>query len=409
MVHFTNAREALESLLDRHEANPASTRLFVYPDVERFAHAHLEEAFEKQLKAAADCGAISLRFGRGRRRNIIEAAKLSDPDALYGFLNRTPAKTQSADAISQLTRSLGTVQLPGQLRDELLEKWHRAKQWGRYSVENWQELVSPIQLAYGIVERFQHLNTLPDIDFRTFSRRVCGNSKALEGNLTAVIAIVRQIDPACCADESHTPVDHLSSLGLEKIPQPILISGPLRQLRDTGWPFLGVPPQQVGTIEYVTRPRALLTIENYVSFVRYCEECNPTQADVILYTGGFPSRATQALFKQLCTLIPPDQQYHWGDIDFDGLRIFHFLDQLAGGQLRSHQMQIDKPDNLSVNDTPTAPFYLPESSDVYASYCALKDGAVPVEQEQLDPVAVPLPTGQQIRNISAVAKPEIIT
>lgn len=393
MRQFTNADEALESLLDRHETNPDSTRLFIYPDVAGFPHAHSVTAFEERLKAAANYGAISLRFGRGRRRNIIEAAKLLDPDALYDFLNRTPAATQSADAISLLTQSLGALQPPRSLRIELLEKWQRAKQWGRYSVENWHQLVSPIQLAYGVVERFQNLNALPDIDFRTFSRRVCGDSKALEGNLAAVIAIARHIDPTCCADDSHLPVDHLSSLGLEKIPQPILISGPLRQLCDTGWPFLGIPPQQVGTIEYVTRPRALLTIENYVSFVRYCEKCNPTHADIVLYTGGFPSRATQALFKQLCTLVPPDQQYHWGDIDFDGLRIFHFLDQLAGGQLRSHQMQIDKPDNLSANDTRTAPFDLPESSDVYASYCALKDGAVPVEQEQLDPVAVPSPTG----------------
>ncbi|MET4734901.1 hypothetical protein ABIE64_003644 [Thalassospira sp. MBR-102] len=388
-IRFTNAREALESLLDRHEANPASTRLFVYPDVEGFVHAHSVELFEKQLKTAADYGAISLRFGQGRRRNIIEAAKLTNPDVLYEFLSRTPATRQSADAISQLTRSLGTIQLPSQLRDELLEKWQRAKQWGRYSAENWEELICPIQLAHGIVERSRRLNTHPDLDFRTFSRRVCGNSKALEGNLTAVISIARQIDPACCADESHAPVDHLSSLGLEKIPQPILISGPVRQLRDTGWSFLGVPPQQIGTIEYVTRPRALLTIENYVSFVRYCEECNPSQADLVLYTGGFPSRATQALFKQICTLIPSNQLYHWGDIDFDGLRIFHFLDQLAGGQLRSHQMRIDQPVNRAADEMRTAPFDLPVNSDVYESYCALKSGALPVEQEQLDPVALP--------------------
>src|SRR3546814_1728053 len=106
-----------------------------------------------------------------------------------------------------------------------------------------------IRLAQGIVGG-AHVGQ----DYRTLSRRVTGDSKAME-RLEA--AVLRLVGAAVDLPPDAKPRAALAALGLERFSQPILLSGPISlagaPIREA-MPYLGIPPKERRRIAFNRTP-----------------------------------------------------------------------------------------------------------------------------------------------------------
>lgn len=234
-----------------------------------------------------------------------------------------------------------------------------------------------------------------------FSRRAAGDSKTLERQLRVVATLVQRAYPEITGEEELADVDLLASLGVEKLPQPLLAGGPVSIDGDRlpRLPFVGVSPDQhhrlsIGSVDYV------LTIENYTSFVRHCRELNRNGDGLVIFTGGFPART---ILQAIATIAERSKAptFHWGDLDPGGLRIFVHIEaalRRLGVHLRPHLMDDEVLSRHGrVEDRPSRPLLPGRAansaiSDLWDSMAR----ATPyreLEQEELDPL-VPAHLGE---------------
>jgi len=137
----------------------------------------------------------------------------------------------------------------------------------------------------------------------------------------------------------------LATFGIARMPQPLLLSGPLEldgmPLPITG--YFGVPPEEGDRVGLAQPVIYMLTIENYASFIRHVREINSDRAGLVIYTGGFPARPVLKQIVRLAARVNAPV-FHWGDMDAGGVRIFrHLEDALAPHQipLTPHMMRSD--------------------------------------------------------------------
>jgi len=205
-----------------------------------------------------------------------------------------------------------------------------------------EALTRAVALARGLTARLGHADAVPT-DFRTFSRAVAGDSKALDRLAPTVAELLRRLAAAAITPEMETTEEVIGAFGVTRLPQPLLISAPLvidGAPLPSGMPYVGVPPESAHRIAFARAPTYVLIIENYTSFVRYAREVNADLAGAVIFSCGFPARPTLDAIVRLSgeTTAPI---YHWGDIDVGGLRIFlHFERTLAavGRALQPHLM-----------------------------------------------------------------------
>ncbi|WP_212684527.1 Wadjet anti-phage system protein JetD domain-containing protein [Thalassospira xiamenensis] len=344
---FVDPRVALNSMLDRYEARGPMTpeeqasgvpRIISRTDITGLKNLPFEKAneFEQVMRAAEKAGAVSLRF-TSKFKTQVNAAHLTDVGKLYSFLSRTPAHEVAVSGLALLDTNAniasGTVYRAA--RAELLSAWGRNKKWrGTYTSADAEELVPAFLLAQAIVDG-KHSNAS---DMRSFSSNVAQDSKALENWKDLVHSLIVKYEPDFLPVEIGSADEAFAYLGIEKVAQPLMLAGPLSILERSSLPYLGFPPDMPRLINFSSAPTAILTIENYTSFVRYAETCNPTRDNLVLYTGGFPSRRCLAFYKDAVERFPSADLYHWGDIDAGGLRILAHLRRNAPREIKSHQM-----------------------------------------------------------------------
>ncbi|MGC0322565.1 hypothetical protein ABIG06_003194 [Bradyrhizobium sp. USDA 326] len=379
---FTDARQLLGDLLDRFEAGTASP--IGYPDYGAFASVVAADAFLKEVSRAEEAGAVSLTRGRGPKRNEIAHVRLVSAETLYRYLGRTPAPKIAEDAAARLVDGLD---LDARLMDQasaIAAAWSRAKTWSAFSPADADRLRDAFVLAQAILDG-KHVN----VDYRTFSRRIVGDSKTLErleGAVVRLLGGIIELPPEA------RPRAALRAIGLERFAPPLLIAGRVdlagADLSAASPLYLGVAPNEANRIRFRDPPAYLLTIENFASFSRHIIEADPARLGATVYVGGYPSLATQQALRVLAEAIPNDTPiFHWSDIDPDGTWIFRTVEQAVGRSIRPHLMTPEIAE--AFGDAPSlkaSPARCPPESGIamLAAYLA-GEGAKTLEQEELDP------------------------
>ncbi|WP_233443168.1 Wadjet anti-phage system protein JetD domain-containing protein [Bradyrhizobium brasilense] len=234
-----------------------------------------------------------------------------------------------------------------------------------------------------------------DVDYRTFSRRTVGDSKALErveGAVVRLLGGILELPPGA------RPREALRTIGLERFAPPLLIAGRIdldgADLSQISPRYLGIPPKEADRIRFRRPPAYLLTIENFASFNRHVAEADPDREGATMYVGGYPSLATQQALRTITQMVSGNTPiFHWSDIDPDGTWIFHTIERAVGRPIRPHLMSVEIAERSGqVPLRKAAPARCPPDSGiaVLAAYLA-GDGAKTLEQEELNPV-LPDPT-----------------
>jgi hypothetical protein len=229
------------------------------------------------------------------------------------------------------------------------------------------------------------------VDYRTFSRRIAGDSKALErveGAVVRLLASALELPPVA------RPKDALRALGLEKFAPPLLLAGPVdfdaAELSLARPAYFGIPPAEADRVRLREKPRYLLTIENFASFNRHVTEADPEGHGLTVYVGGYPSLATQDALRCFARTVPPEVPfYHWSDIDPDGTWIFRTIERTIERPLRPHLMASELAEQLGrIPEETVRPQGRAEHSAIAGLVTYLQGkNAKWLEQEELDPVA----------------------
>lgn len=369
-------------LLDRHEAGTASP--IGYPDYPGFADVVAIDKFTKELRQAEAAGAIRITNGKGRNSQQIAHVRLEAAAPMYAFLGRRPI----AELVDEATRRLlGGFDLPVEFEGAIVSlraAWTRGRSWQGFTLEDVDRCRTAFILAKAILQG-RHRGA----DYRTFSRRFAGDSKALErveGAVVRLLSSTLELPPNARAK------DALRTLGLEKFAPPMLLSGHIdfgtAELSAEAPIYFGIPPSEAPKVRFREKPQYFLTIENFASFNRHVIEADPQRAGVTAYVGGYPSLATQQALQSFAGALPGDVPFfHWSDIDPDGTWIFRTIERTVERPLLPHLMTSDLAEELG--RAPTEAFRSPsntENSAIASLVTYLQSaGAKWLEQEELDP------------------------
>lgn len=338
---FSNADALVGSLLDRFEANPGATRLLARIDYDGFRTVADEDAFFQRLSVLEADGGISIRRTGRKGEEVVTAIALGEPAALYRHLGRQASTERVKQGLAGLRDRLDLSPRARDLVDEVGAAWERGVErlgLAPYDVVSLEQVIGLAVAAYA-----RHRESSGAVaDFRSFSRMAVGDSKSLERHLTGVAKAMFKIFPDL-ADRNHLrPAELLESLGISRLPQPLLVSGPvvLDESPLPRLPFVGVPVEEAHRLRIVDSPPYMLTIENYASFVRHVREVSLRDGAVAIFSGGFPSRQALSAIASLAGEVRAPV-FHWGDMDAGGVRIFRHLElelQKRGVELRPHLM-----------------------------------------------------------------------
>ena len=382
---YTDARELLGDLLDRHEKGTASP--IVHPDDADFADVSALDRFVNELSEAEAAGAIRIGRGKGRNSDQIRYVRLEVAARLYELLGRQPVGVLAAEAGSRLVDGLD---LPSEFEAPIAEiraAWDRASTWQGFGAARVDRLRTALILAKAILED-RHRG----LDYRTFSRKIARDSKALEKVEGAVVRLLMSaldLPPTATA----RPREALHTLGLEKFAPPLLLSGRLdfdtAELSPAALTYFGIPPAEASRLRLKQQPRYVLTIENFVSFNRHVIEADPDRCGLTIYVGGYPSLATQGALRYLADAIPVEVPFfHWSDIDPDGTWIFRTIERVVSRPLSPHLMTADLAERFgTAPEEAVRPPRTTEGSAIASLVTYLRsDAAKWLEQEELDPV-----------------------
>ncbi|GAB3444435.1 Wadjet anti-phage system protein JetD domain-containing protein [Insolitispirillum peregrinum] len=336
---FTDALQGLQDMLRAAEKpTPAQTIRFV-PDYQGMKDSRQRDDFLQVIRTAEDSGAISASYHHDRTHPApLTSVTLRDIDRLARFLGVETAASKTRQSRTRLSSHL--VDLPlwiVECVETTLQHWETNRP-GPLGVRchDTDSLITVLYLLSAL-EKQEHLG----LDMRTFSRRACGDSKAVEALRGPVIAAWRQREelPA-------DPDEALTAIGLEKFPHPVLVQGCFdHPVIGTvqAVPYLGFPLDMITSgLRALPPPAYVLTIENFASFNRYVREIE--DQGLIIYTNGFPSRTTRALLARLDETLPATCPfYHWGDVDQGGLRILQTLQRSIKRTLLPHAMPLESP------------------------------------------------------------------
>jgi hypothetical protein len=380
---FTDARALFGYLLDSHENGAANP--FGYPDYSGCADVVAIDRFNRDLRDAERHGAVRLAMGRGRNSEDIAHVRLEAPDRLYALLERRPIGERADAARCRLLDGLALSPEFEPALESLRKAWAQGRSWQGFALDDADRLRPALIMAQAILEG-RHRG----VDYRTFSRRTAGDSKALE-RLEAVV--VRLLSATLELPPTARPRDALRTLGLEKFAPPLLLAGPIdfdvADLSAAAPLYFGIPPGEARRLRCRRQPDYCLTIENFASFNRHVMEADPQRAGLTIYVGGYPSLATQQALRTLAAAIPPDVPFfHWSDIDPDGTWIFRTIERTLERVLTPHLMSVEIAERHGRR--PAVPVRPPPGTTTSAIADLLvylqRDDAKWLEQEELDPV-----------------------
>ena len=334
------------------------------------------------LAAAERAGAVELRRGRGETMHLVTGVRLASAASLYRHLRRVPAAEMAADIASslrhELAASLGAEALGA--FDALDHGWRRIRH--PYGVPADREEACRFLLALDAVIRRPPGERG---DLRTLSAKAGLDSKLVERQIGRILAwmVAAGRLPAGLSED-----DARATLGLEKFAHPILLAGQvlLRGMLAADLCYVGVAPGDVDALEVGLDAEVILTVENFASFNRQVTEAM-TGREIVVYTGGFPSRATIRALRRLRTACGLRLR-HWGDIDAGGVRIADHLAREVAPDLVLHLMTVSLARQHGVAAMPDPSIAAAGTTNEIAGLARFLAGpdAAHLEQERLDPV-----------------------
>jgi hypothetical protein len=329
---FKASSELLHDLLNRYEAG--TTQPAGYPDHAGFDDVAAADLFTREIREAERHGGVSLIFNSGRRQGELKLVRLADARKLYDFLRRTPSSATASTAGETVFAGLTVHPAIRDVALAAIEAWSRNRTWIYLGIDDASSMRNAVILAQAIVDG-RHV----DLDYRTFSRRMVSDSKALERLEGAVLRMVRAVidlPPSSSARAS------FATLGLERFSPPLLLSGCFLlngAKAPQGFSYLGISPSEATRVDFAEQPAYVLTIENFASFNRHILEADPNGRGLTLFVGGYPSLAAQKSLKELASKLPDQVPFfHWSDIDPDGTWIFRTIERAIKRRLRPHLM-----------------------------------------------------------------------
>lgn len=387
---FSNVSDLLNDLIDRLESKPGSTRLLAYIDEEGFDSVLERDRFERQLEKVERIGGIHIQRRSVDGDQVIAHVRLADPKVLYREVGRQPGKLRAANALSDLRRRKELPDGSQAVLDEIEAAWARGV--GRFRIQpgDAASLEQGIDLLLALVDRARDPSAR-STDFRSFSRRAGADSKALERLSGTVAGLLTRLHPDLVTPTGLDPDDLLATFGISKTPQPLLISAPLKIAERAlpGLSYYGFPPEEAAQVQLAAHVDYVLTIENYVSFVRHVREVNLDRSGLIMYTGGFPARSHLSQIVRIAKATDAPI-FHWGDMDAGGVRIFRHLEEalaVEGLALRPHLMDqtfLKKHGAISSNQRRLIPGAC-SASAISALWDLIAETGLAHEQESLDP------------------------
>lgn len=380
----SRARDILGILLDRLERVPDRTRQPTERAPSDFPSAGERAAFDRLLADAERKGAISVDKGRGEAKHLTERIRLKDASRLYEFLGRIPAIERAKAAVSQLRKATAPKHADAvRARDIIIEGWLQGERPFSIGIDQ------PVQASEFIVALDAVLlrGAMDRRDLRTYSGQTTGDTKLLERYASRIVGVLKQFSRL---DPELSDTEAMASLGLEKFPQPVLIAGPVRLARAdfSSMVYVGIAPEQAPLIESAGAIRSIVTIENLASFNRHVREARQAN-DLVVYTGGFPSRAVTAALVAISRWPGILRIHHWGDIDEGGLRIGLYLASLLSVPVVPHLMNPALARLHGIPGKASRKVDLP-ADHAWQSLAAFLGGndARFLEQEKVDPVPV---------------------
>lgn len=379
---FIDATALLADLIDRHEGGAQNP--IAYPDYASFASVVAADTFIRHIKTAEAAGAVSIAWGRGSKREQVAHVRLEDAQTLYRTLKRTPVGELAAESYTRLVDGLSLCPQLSLAAAAVRATWQRGKSWHGIFPSDFARLRNVFSLAQAIASG-QHVG----VDYRTFSRRVTQDSKALERSEAIVVRLLGQVVDL---PPGARPRDALRTLGLERFSPPLLISGRVNlgevDLSHVKRRYLGIAPSDAQVISFAQLPAYVLTIENFASFNRHITEADPQCLGTTIYVGGYPSLATQKALAGLASKLPASTPiFHWSDIDVDRAWIFRTIERAIGRTIRPHLMSPELAERLGT--LPSAKLRCspcnPESGAFALTEYLTRGDAKLLEQEELDP------------------------
>lgn len=383
MKRETDPGRLLHDLLNRHERQTDRSRRITARPSLAFAGSGERDHLIAGLIAARDAGAVTLEWDRDAP-HLIARVILIDAGPLYRHLGRSPAVEQEEAAVLKLGTRQPVTEVGHALLVAVRDAWTDGRKYLGLAPAAVDEAIGLIRAADAAFTPLEG-SALP---LRTRSARLLGDSKALERNLTKLLAYLRlsgRLAPALEREQA------LEELGLGKFPQPLLVAGPvaINGVSASGLAYLGLPPEAISAVALKGEVRSLLTIENLESFHRHVRECR-TDGDIIVYCGGFPAPPVIRALRQLSELSGVACLHHWGDIDAGGVRIGRFLEESLPLPIVPHLMT----DALALSSGQAVPpLKGMENVPTHSAFALLarflaSDSAHVLEQEVLDPQLV---------------------
>jgi hypothetical protein len=395
------AETLLNRLLDRFEAPLARTRDITQTiDYTLVGGPTAQDEFHRVLRDAERAGGVALEQDRlGRFTGEFARVRLVNPDKLYRFLVRAPARATAETVHQEILAAIPEILADPFFRDieqQAIVAWKSNKSFLGLFVGEINTFLTLLRLTHGVTNLSGR-----DIDHRTFSRRTVKDSKALERMEGRVAQLLRLHDPNLVGEE---PREVLEANGIVRRAHLLQVRGPLRlssgalNINGTGDTFIGLPWPAVKQAALAHAVDYVITIENPTSFWRYSTEIDGNY--LALLTDGFPARDVLSSMTHFvrCALVlaPNTPVYHWGDIDAGGLRIAAHLEDAFGTRVRLHQMEAELALSLG------SPVQSRKGLDRLAmrsgkigqlAQWLSSEAAKMLEQEELDPNVPALPNG----------------
>jgi hypothetical protein len=190
---------------------------------------------------------------------------------------RRPAGELAGDAGRCLLEGLDLPPAFDEPLASIRAAWDRGRSWQGFTAADVDRLRTALILAMAILDG-RHRG----VDYRTFSRRIAGNSKALdkvEGAVVKLLSAAIDLPPSA-------PKEALRTLGLEKFAPPLLLSGRIdfasAELSRAPPAYFGLPPSEAHRLRLKETPRYLLTIENFASFTRHVIEADAERSGLTI-------------------------------------------------------------------------------------------------------------------------------
>ena len=186
---YRDAVEALNALLDMKERDPGRLRAIVYPDYDRMTSEAEREAFPRVIDNAEVAQAVEVKRDRRAGPADIRFVALNDPVRLNSLASSYAAGDAAQQAIAALRAEVGP--LPdwiASVLEEIAAAWAvRRQPYPGLVPGDVHKATKFLRILCAIDRRdYQH-----GWDMRTFSRRACGDSKAVETGMIRLTQVLR--------------------------------------------------------------------------------------------------------------------------------------------------------------------------------------------------------------------------